>query len=134
MKLDGGVRSGVVATSVVRTCDALRGPVQDLLDDLMTRVGVRPDLHARGRPVRTERPSPETGPADRLTLGLCSGLANVGGLGPLRALGHLELDLIAFGQAANCVGNDGRRQERPARPNQTSGEQLGPSRSRVPRY
>src|SRR3990172_2460755 len=46
-------------------------------------------------------------PAFRVTLGALLGLANVGGLEPLRALGHLELDLIALGQALEALGLNG---------------------------
>src|SRR5712691_529403 len=46
-------------------------------------------------------------PAFRLTLGLLSGLANVGGLEPLRAPRHFELDLVTLGQALEALGLDG---------------------------
>src|SRR6266545_6228930 len=46
-------------------------------------------------------------PAFRLTLGLVSGLANVGGLDSLRAPRHFELDLVTLGQALEALGLDG---------------------------
>src|SRR6266508_2820813 len=46
-------------------------------------------------------------PAFRLTLGLLSGLANVGGLEALRAPRHFELDLVTLGQALEALGLDG---------------------------
>src|SRR6266404_1882488 len=86
MKSDGGMRSALLATSVVRICT--RSPPES-------------------RRSERERPGPERGPGRRLIRGVCSGLPNVGGLEPLRALGHLEFDLVALGQALEARPLDG---------------------------
>src|SRR5512146_780355 len=64
-----------------------------------------PALRRRGK---NERPGPWSGPglpSDALAVSL--DLTNVGGLEPLRALGHLEFDLVALGQALEALSLDG---------------------------
>ena len=74
--------------------------------------------HARGgdadQPVCDEvrrenkKPGPPSGdPASGFNAGFALDLADVGGLEPLGALGHLELDLIALGEALEALRLDG---------------------------
>src|SRR3990167_5082433 len=57
---------------------------------------------------RMKKAGPPRGdPAFRFALVMPSGLAHVGGLEPLRAPGHLELDPIALGQALEALGLNG---------------------------
>src|SRR5260370_4634127 len=110
MKSDGGTRSALLATSVVRTCT---GSAARYRISLMTwghasaSTQIRTRFHPGPRGDESERPGPRGGPGRRLMRGLCSGLPNVGGLEPLRALGHLEFDLVTLGQALEALALDG---------------------------
>ena len=62
----------------------------------------------RSRPPEREKGrAPRRGPGLPFDAGFSSGLPNVRGLEPLRALGHFELDLVALGQALEALGLNG---------------------------
>src|SRR6185295_6493056 len=71
------------------------------------RPGGRVNRPRRRRSGKNRRPGPRWGPGLWLNVTFASDLADVGGLEPLGALGHLELDLIALGEALEALRLDG---------------------------
>src|ERR1700730_9091930 len=110
MKSEGGTRSGLLATSVVRTC--ARSAARKRIS-LMTcghasaSTQMRTRTHSPRRGNEQNGRAPTGDPAVRVLRWRCSGLPDVGGLEPLRALGHLEFDLVALGQALEARPLDG---------------------------
>src|SRR5260370_38113223 len=110
MKSDGGTRSALLATSVVRTRTRWAAGYRISLmtwGHASASTQIRTRFHPGSRGDESERPGPRGEPGRRLMRGLCSGLPNVGGLEPLRALGHLEFDLVTLGQALEALALDG---------------------------
>src|SRR5260370_42592546 len=106
MKSDGGTRSALLATSVVRTCtrSAARYRISLMtLGHASASTQIRTRFHPGPRGDESERPGPRGGPGGRLIRVVCSGLPYVVDLGHLRHLGLLDVDLVTLGPALEAL-------------------------------
>ena len=122
--LVGGLNFQIEHHLFPRICHVNYPAISTLVEETCREFGIRyreftilpgrrgvalPMVAADGDADRTREKAGPLGrdPAFRLTLGLLSGLADVGGLESLRTLGDLELDLIALAQALEALGLNG---------------------------